>query len=190
MEKMFQLFWTFCKIGTLTFGGGWALISIIEQEIVQQKKWLQKDEFFESLAFCQSLPGSLVINMASYVGRLTNGTIGSLVGVLGASLPALVTLLLISIFYRQFSSQTWWLKFVSGLLSVILALIIKSGLDLAKQVIHNQVDLIVLAVGLILIFSGVHPLLIIVMGGVWGIGHSFLTNKKKQQMLLNNEVEK
>ena len=187
MKNLFQLFWSFFKIGAVTFGGGWAMVSMIQEEIVERRKWLANDEFLDIVAVCQSFPGAIAINLASYIGRVKNGTRGSVAAVTGASLPSLLIILLIAIFYQEFSAQTWWAKFVSGLLPVIVALIIKSSIDIGKKTIRNKLDLSIFLVALALILVGVHPLIVIVCGGILGFFRQRHIAQKMQQQLPKNE---
>ena len=87
-KQCFQLFASFFKIGAFTFGGGWAMISIIEKEIVEKKKWIEKEEFLDLLAIAQSLPGILAVNISVAVGDKIKGKIGSMCAALGTILPS------------------------------------------------------------------------------------------------------
>jgi len=102
MRKMrgvlFNLFFTFFKIGTFTFGGGWAMISIIEREIVDKHRWLERESFLDLLAVAQSLPGILAVNIAVAIGDKLKGGKGSLVAALGTILPSFCMILIIAIF--------------------------------------------------------------------------------------------
>lgn len=92
------LFITFFKIGAFTFGGGWAMISIIEREIVDKHQWIERDSFLDLLAISQSLPGILAVNIATSVGDKIKGTKGSIVAALGSILPSFLIILAIAIF--------------------------------------------------------------------------------------------
>ena len=92
-KQCFQLFASFFKIGAFTFGGGWAMISIIEKEIVEKKKWIEKEEFLDLLAIAQSLPGILAVNISVAVGDKIKGKIGSMCAALGTILPSFLIIL-------------------------------------------------------------------------------------------------
>lgn len=98
MRVYWQLFTTFFKIGAFTFGGGWAMISIIEKEIVDRHHWLERDEFLDLLAVAQSLPGILAVNIATSIGDRLKGLKGGLAAALGTILPSYVIILAIAIF--------------------------------------------------------------------------------------------
>lgn len=93
-----QLFMSFLKIGAFTFGGGWAMISIIEREIVDRHHWIEKDEFLDLLAVAQSLPGILAVNIATAVGDRLRGMKGSVLAAAGTILPSFLIILLIAVF--------------------------------------------------------------------------------------------
>ena len=95
---IFKLFTTFLKIGAFTFGGGWAMIAIIEKEIVDKRQWVSKEEFLDLLAVSQSIPGILAVNMAVAVGDKMDGRRGALWAALGTILPSFVMILCIAIF--------------------------------------------------------------------------------------------
>lgn len=179
MKKLFQLFWIFFKIGAFTFGGGWAMVSLIEDQVVSRQKWMTKEEFIDVLAIIQSFPGAIAINLANFVGRHQAGTMGVIFAVLGTTLPSLIIILLIAIFYVQFSAQTWWLEFVNGLFPVILALIIKAGLGMYKKAVKDRLDLGIFISAFILIILGIHPLFIICAGGVIGYTRQKLLQRRK-----------
>lgn len=179
MKKLIQLFWIFFKIGAFTFGGGWAMVSLIEDQVVTRQRWMTKEEFIDVLAIIQSFPGAIAVNLANFVGRSQAGLPGVLCAVGGTVLPSLIVILLIAIFYAQFSAQTWWLKFVNGLFPVILALIIKSGLGMYKKAVKGYLDIGVFISALVLIIIGVHPLFIICAGGVLGYTRQRLLQRRK-----------
>ncbi|MDE7190554.1 MAG: chromate transporter, partial [Muribaculaceae bacterium] len=98
MNIYWQLFSSFFKIGAFTFGGGWAMISIIEREIVDKRHWIERDDFLDLLAIAQSLPGILAVNIATAVGDKIKGTRGSILASLGTILPSLLFILAIASF--------------------------------------------------------------------------------------------
>ena len=98
MNNLFQLFFSFFKIGAFTFGGGWAMISIIEREIVDKHGWLAREDFLDLLAVAQSLPGILAVNIATAIGDKLHGMKGSAVAALGCTLPSFLIILAIAIF--------------------------------------------------------------------------------------------
>ena len=97
-----QLFLTFMKIGAITFGGGYAMIAIIENEIVERKKWLEKDELLDIIAVAESTPGPIAINSATFIGYRKTGFFGAMFATLGVVIPSFVIITLVALFLRQF----------------------------------------------------------------------------------------
>ena len=94
MKKAFELFWSFFKIGAFTLGGGYAMLSMVEKAVVDQKKWIPNDEFWDMIAVVQSLPGVFAVNTALYVGHRVAGTKGAFAAMLGAIIPSITIILL------------------------------------------------------------------------------------------------
>ena len=129
-----RLFATFFKIGAFTFGGGWAMISIIEREIVDRYHWIEKDDFLDLLAIAQSLPGILAVNIATAVGDKLRGTSGSVVASLGTILPSFLIILAIAIFLtpEMIKNNRVISAIFMGIRPAVVALIIAPVLTSAK----------------------------------------------------------
>ena len=173
-KQCFQLFASFFKIGAFTFGGGWAMISIIEKEIVEKKKWIEKEEFLDLLAIAQSLPGILAVNISVAVGDKIKGKIGSMCAALGTILPSFLIILAIAIFLTPDSIKNNEVisSIFKGIRPAVVALIIAPVLSTAKSAkIGYKTVAIPIAVAL-LIFSGIpllsNPILYIIAGGCVG----------------------
>ena len=173
-KQCFQLFASFFKIGAFTFGGGWAMISIIEKEIVEKKKWIEKEEFLDLLAIAQSLPGILAVNISVAVGDKIKGKIGSMCAALGTILPSFLIILAIAIFLTPDSIKNNEVisSIFKGIRPAVVALIIAPVLSTAKSAkIGYKTVAIPIAVAL-LIFSGIpllsNPILYISAGGCVG----------------------
>jgi len=98
---LLQLFITFFKIGCFTIGGGYAMVPVIQREIVENKKWISEDEFLDAIALTNSLPGPLATNTATYVGYRMAGIIGAITGVLATALPSFLIILAIAILFTS-----------------------------------------------------------------------------------------
>ena len=134
-KQCFQLFASFFKIGAFTFGGGWAMISIIEKEIVEKKKWIEKEEFLDLLAIAQSLPGILAVNISVAVGDKIKGKIGSMCAALGTILPSFLIILAIAIFLTPDSIKNNEVisSIFKGIRPAVVALIAVPTFNLAKN---------------------------------------------------------
>ena len=105
MARLHELFWTFFKIGAFTIGGGYAMIPLMEQEIVDKRKWLDRDEFMDTMSLAQSMPGVFAVNMATNIGFRTRGYIGAITAILGNVLMPIVMIITIAMFFKQFSDN-------------------------------------------------------------------------------------
>src|SRR5574344_471028 len=124
MNKNLSLFLTFSKIGAITFGGGYAMISIIKQEIVDKYHWLTDDELTEIIAIAESTPGPIAINMATYVGYKRTGILGSILATLGVVIPSVVIILIISLFLDAFMSNNYVMYAFEGIKCGVALLIL------------------------------------------------------------------
>ncbi len=128
-----ELFWVFFKIGAFTFGGGYAMIPLIRNEVVNKKKWLDDDEFMDMLAIAQSVPGPISLNTAVFVGNKKLGFKGSLFTGAGIILPSFIVILLIAILFTQFKDNPVVERVFKGIRPAIVALIAAPLLSLGKS---------------------------------------------------------
>lgn len=131
---VWQLFVTFFKIGLFTFGGGWAMISIIQKELVDRHHWLDEDEFLEVLAVAQSLPGILAVNMAASMGDRIAGRRGSILAAFGSIVPSFIIILLIAVFLtpETIKGNTYLSAAFKGIRPAVVALIIAPVISAAR----------------------------------------------------------
>lgn len=174
MNIFFQLFITFFKIGAFTFGGGWAMISIIEKEIVDKHRWIARKDFLDLLAVAQSLPGILAVNISVAVGDKLRGTRGSIVAALGTILPSFMIILAIAIFLTPdlIKNNETLSTIFKGIRPAVVALIIAPVLTSAKAAGIGWKTVAIPVVTALLIWSKwpviSNPILFIVLGGVCG----------------------
>ena len=169
-----QLFLSFFKIGAFTFGGGWAMISIIEKEIVDKRHWIEREEFLDLLAEAQSLPGILAVNISVAVGDKLRGMRGSAAAAAGCILPSFLIILCIAIFLTPdlIKNNPTLSSIFKGIRPAVVALIIAPVISSAKAAkIGWKTAIIPIGVAL-LIFSKLpvvsNPILYIVLGGFFG----------------------
>lgn len=171
MNKIYpQLFFTFLKIGAFTFGGGWAMISIIEREIVDKHHWISREEFLDLLAISQSMPGILAVNISVSIGDKLRGFKGSVVAALGTILPSFLIILAIAIFLTPdiIKNNPVVSKIFMGIRPCVVALIIAPVITSAKaaKITWRTVWIPVVVAGLI--YIGWNPIVFIVIGGLGG----------------------
>ena len=128
-----QLFWTMLKIGLFTFGGGYAMIALLENEFVTKRGWLEQEEFLDVAAIAESTPGPIAINSATYIGYKQAGILGSVVATLGMTLPSFCIIYAISLFFDAFLSLTVVACAFRGIQIAVLYLILSAGLRMLKK---------------------------------------------------------
>lgn len=169
-----QLFFTFFKIGAFTFGGGWAMIPLIEKEIVDNHGWLTKDEFLDKLAVVQALPGVFAVNISVAVGDKLRGRTGSVIAALGTILPSFLMILTIAIFLTPELIKTHDIvnRIFMGIRPAVVALIIAPVISTGRSAKLTRHTIWIPVVIALLIWSGLpfisSPILYIVVGGVAG----------------------
>ncbi|MDE5649916.1 MAG: chromate transporter [Duncaniella sp.] len=175
MNNIFvKLFLTFFKIGAFTFGGGWAMISIIEKEVVDKNHWIEKDEFLDLLAVAQSLPGVFAVNISVAVGDKLRGMKGAVVASLGSILPSFLIILCIAIFLTPdlIKNNPTLSAIFMGIRPAVVALIIAPVISSAKSAKIGWKTVAIPVLVALLIWSKLpvvsNPILYIVLGGFFG----------------------
>lgn len=140
------LFLNFFKIGAFTFGGGYAMLSLLENEFVSKRGWLTKDEFLDMLAIAESTPGPIAINSATYIGYKTAGTIGSAAATLGVVLPSFIIIYVISLFLDTFLTFTVVANAFRGIQACVVYLIGSVGIKMFKQLEKKPMPITIMSV--------------------------------------------
>ena len=147
-KTLFQLFLSFLKIGAFTFGGGYAMISIIENECVSEKKWLTHDEMMDITVVAESTPGPLAINTATFVGYKVAGVLGSALATCGVVLPSLVIIGAIALFLENFLEITWVASAFKGIKAAVAFLIFGAGAKMFKKMKKNLLSVFIFSLSL------------------------------------------
>ena len=164
-----DLFITFSKIGGFTIGGGYAMIPLMEKEIVEKKSWLSKEEFMDILAVAQATPGLFAMNMASHIGYKLRGTLGGIVGSFSVALPSIVSILLIAMFFQAFRDNIYIEKIFRGIRPAVVALIAAPCFSMARSAKLTLRNIWIPIVSALLICSfGISPVVIILSAGIGG----------------------
>ena len=148
-KEYLSLFLTMLKIGLFTFGGGYAMIALLENEFVAKKKWIEKDEFLDVAAIAESTPGPIAINAATYIGYKNTGIIGSMIATLGICIPSFVIIYAISLFFDAFLSLTLVAYAFKGIQICVVYLILTAGLKMLKQMKKTVFNIIIVSITLI-----------------------------------------
>ena len=167
--SLLKLFTTFFKIGLFTFGGGYAMIPLIEREVVQRYRWLEGTEFVDLLAIAQSAPGVFAVNMSVFIGNKLRGTRGALAAALGCVLPSVVIILAIALFFSRFRHVEVVNNVFMGIRPVVVALIAVPVFNVAKSAkVGWATAWIPVLSALLIVAFGVSPIYIIIVAGIAG----------------------
>lgn len=170
---MFKLFITFLKIGLFTIGGGYAMIPLIERDVVERNRWVGKEEFLDLLAVAQAAPGVFAVNISIFIGYKLRGVWGSIVAAVGNIFPSVIIILAIAFFFSSFSDNRVVNNIFMGLRPAVVALIAAPVFSVAKSAKIGWTNVwIPLLSALLIVAFGVSPIYIImaaVVGGIlWG----------------------
>ena len=187
IKDYLSLFLTMLKIGLFTFGGGYAMIAMLENEFVEKKKWLDKDEFLDVAAIAESTPGPIAINAATYIGYKNSGIIGSIIATLGICIPSFVIIYAISLFFDAFLSFTLVAYAFKGIQICVVYLILTAGLKMLKQMKKTTFNMIIISLTLIcmIVFSlfavKFSTIFYIMISGACGVAVYLLCKIRKEE---------
>ena len=182
----FTLFLTLLKIGLFTFGGGYAMIALLENEFVSKRKWIDKEEFLDMVAIAESTPGPIAINAATYIGYKNAGVLGALLATVGVCIPSFLIIYLISLFFDAFLSLTYVSYAFRGIQVCVIYLILSAGLKLLKGMKKGifSVTLLTLTVLCMVLFSllsiSFSAVFYILIGGMAGLTGYLIRKLKKR----------
>lgn len=181
MIKYCDIFWTFFKVGTFTVGGGYAMIPLMQRELVDKHHWMSEEAFLDQLALAQTLPGVFAVNMASMTGNRLRGFGGAVSAIVGNVLMPILFILLLAVFFRAFRSNVYVDRIFLGLRPCVVALIAAPVFTMAKsaKVTWSNVWIPVVSALLIWLF-GVSPVLIVLAAALLGWLYSHITHHSRQ----------
>lgn len=179
--RKMNLFSTFFKIGLFTIGGGYAMIPLIEAEVVDKRKWIDKQLFLDLIAVAQSCPGVFAINMAIFIGYRLKGIKGAIMTSLGTAMPSLLIILSIALFFQNFQDVPWVAACFAGIRPAVVALIAAPSWNMAKKAKIGWINCWIPVVSALLIWAmGVNPIYIVLAAGIGGYLYGqFFTNKEQ-----------
>lgn len=185
VKSLETLFFTFFKIGLFTFGGGYAMIALLEEEFIQRRKWLDKDEFLDMTAIAESTPGPVAINSATYLGYKLAKVPGAATATVAVCLPSFLIIYAISLFFEQFTQLTVIANAFKGIQVCVIYLIFSAGVRMLKALDKSSFATGVLAavmlvmVGLSLAGVSVSSILLILLSGAAGVA-AWLIGRRKE----------
>ena len=181
------LFLTFFKIGAFTFGGGYAMLNLLENEFVSKRGWLTKDEFLDMLAIAESTPGPIAINSATFIGYKTAGVLGSALSTLGVVLPSFIIIFVISLFLDKFLAFTLVERAFRGIQACVVYLIGSTGLKLFKQMEKKALPLTIMSAILVCMIAfslfaiKFSSIVFILITGIIGIVSFYVKSNAKEE---------
>lgn len=178
--KLLNAFIAFFKIGAFTLGGGYAMLPLIQAEVVDKKKWLSNEEFIDTIAIAQSSPGPVAVNSSIFIGYKLSGVIGSIVCTLGVVLPSFISILLIVKFLYQYRNNEIIDQVFSGIRPAVVALIFSSVYKLAKTSKLNKYTLLISLLSLmVIVLFNVSPIIVILLGGLGAVVYFKVKERKE-----------
>lgn len=181
---LLELFLTFFKIGLFTFGGGYAMIPLIERELVDKKKWVEAKDIVDVFALSQTIPGAIAVNSSAFVGHKIAGKKGTFTAIAGVILPSFMIIILIAALFSQFQDIPIVQKAFLGIRAAIVGLILLAALNISKSALVDKLTItIAIATVLLIIFLQLHPAIIIIAGGLVGVLIYYFYPKKKLQII-------
>jgi chromate transporter len=188
-NTLFGIFWTFFKISPVTFGGGFAMVPLIEKEIVEKRKWLDCEEVADVFALSQTIPGSVAINSATFIGYRIGGVKGALAAMIGVSLPTFLIVLALGTSYLLIHGHP---KIEAAFVSIrisIVAIIIYAAIKIAKTAIVDKTTFFITLAGVPVLFF-VHPTAAILLGALTGVVVVFSKKKMGYKHTKKNDPAK
>ena len=169
MKKLFELFWVFAKIGVSTFGGGYAMLPILERELAEKKKWVTTEEIADYYAIGQCTPGVISVNTATFIGYKQKGILGGIVATLGIIFPSILIISIIASFIESYKNLDFIQIAFNGIKICVGALIVSAVFKLWKSSVKDKTTLLIFAIAFIisLIFD-LSPIVLLVFAGLIG----------------------
>ena len=171
IKLLIDIFMTFFKIGSVTFGGGYAMIPIIEREVITNKGWVKnEEEIIDVFAVSESIPGAIAINSSTFVGYKIAGKYGAIAAMLGVVLPSFIIITLIAAFFSKFQDNEIVQAAFMGIRSAVVALILMAAIKVAKKAVKDKLSTIITLVTILLILIlDIHAIFTVIGGALIGL---------------------
>jgi len=179
MKELFNIFLVFFKIGAFTIGGGYAMIPLIEKEVVDKRKWVAKEEFVDMLALAQSSPGPIAVNISIFVGYKVAGILGCILAVLGAILTAFLILLVVAMYFVGIKDNAIVERIFKGIRPAVVALIAAPVIRMGKNAkINRKTIFIPIATVVFVAFLKINPIYVILISVFGGIAYGIIKKRR------------
>ena len=169
MKKLFSMFLSFLKIGAFTFGGGYAMIPLIQAEVVDNKRWITEDDFLDILVISQSFPGAIAVNTSIFIGYKIQGIRGAVLALLGTILPSFLIILLVASYFMQFRDNYYVNLVFKGISAAVPVMVLIAVVNLSKSIKKNYANFFIITIVVLSIsYFNIHPVLVILLSGLYG----------------------
>lgn len=183
-----ELFWSFFKIGGMTFGGGLTMLPMLEHELVQKKQWVSEEELLDCYAIGQCTPGIIAVNTATFVGYKKNKISGGIFATLGMIFSSILIITIIAMFLKNFMDNIWFQHALQGVRGVVCALLCNTVINLCKKSLKNHfTELVFLAILLLGFFTKIPTIILVLLAAAAGIIADLI--KEKTEHLRKQEGE-
>ena len=170
MKELFELFWLFAKMGSVTFGGGYAMLPILQRELVEKRGWVTNEELADYYAVGQCTPGIIAVNTSTFIGEKRRGVVGGIASTLGFVFPSIIIISLLAAFLSNFAELAVVRNAFAGIQACVCVLILNAVVKLMKGAVKNvPAILIYLAVLAASVFFGLSPIILVVASGLAGV---------------------
>lgn len=170
MKELLDLFFTFFRIGAVTFGGGYAMLPILQREVVEKKKWASDEELVDYFAIGQCTPGVIAVNTATFIGRKNRGVVGGVVATLGVVSPSVVIISVIAALINNFANIGWVQDALGGIRVCVCVFILNAVIKLIKSAVKDKATLVLyLVLFAVAVLFDVSPIYSVVISGVLGV---------------------
>lgn len=188
IKSLGQLFWSFFKIGGLTFGGGLTMLPMLERELVDKRNWVTEEELLDCYAIGQCTPGIIAVNTATFVGYKREKVAGGIIATLGMVCPSILIITVVALFLRNFMDNVWFGHAIMGIRGVVCALLVNTVINLGKKSLKSIFAWIVCAVVFVLAFFTKLPtVIIVILAAASGIVMMLIKTKKDKSKELKGE---
>lgn len=191
MKELLIMFFSFFKIGAFTFGGGYAMIPLIEKEVVDVRGWITKEEFTDILVISQSFPGALPVNSSLFIGYKLGGILGAVIALLGVILPSFLIILTIALYFSRFRENPVVDNIFKGITGAVPVLVLLAVKSLSKSVKKNTVNIAITVICILaIVVFDIHPVIIIFLSALYGIFFLGKEEEEKQKYSFEGQVER
>ena len=190
-KLLVDMFITFFKIGSFTFGGGYAMIPLIEREVITNKGWIKnEEEIIDVFAISESIPGAIAINSSTFVGYKIAGRKGAIVAACGVILPSFIIITLIAAFFSKFQDNPIVKAAFMGIRSTVVALILMAAIKVGKKSIKDKLSALISLITIVLVLVlDIHAIFAIIGGAVVGLVIYFTSPRKVEEIIGKGDEE-